>query len=155
MSIWPSLTSRTSPKVSAWQNWTFVGAQMCPAVAPDGCRGFWEVPGRTGCPEQDLGCSEANSLLRAAPGILQDPNCSGGRMWPWVCSEMFYSGCLSSKEHFPLRLNYLDSVYSKHRRQDSSISSFRKYGWVVFPTKFIKNSGKGLCGSLRFQSFLP
>lgn len=47
-----------------------------------------------------------------------------GRALSWDCSEMFYSGCLSSKEHFPLRLNYPDSVYSKHRRQDSCISSF-------------------------------
>lgn len=89
--------------------------------------------GRTGYPEQDLGCGEANSPAQscsqhpAGSKLLWGVVPRGGTR-PWVCSEMFYSGCLSPKERFPFRLNYLDSVYSKHRRQDSSISSFRKYG---------------------------
>lgn len=44
------------------------------------------------------------------------------------CSDMFYLGCLSSKEHFLFRLKYIGFVYSKHRRQDLGISSFKRYG---------------------------
>lgn len=90
VSIWPSLTSRNDPKVSARQYLTFLQSkpnEMSPhcrvLVDPGGFLGLvggtsMAGEGRTGNLEQDLGCGEANSLLRAAPGILQHPGCSGG-----------------------------------------------------------------------------
>lgn len=146
-SVWPSLTSSNNPKVSARQYLTFMhnkpnaGASCRVLIAPGGFGGGWRYQhgwGRQdrvswagfGVVGRPIPLSElllASCRIQTAPGGVQ-----GGGMWPWVRSEMFYSGCLSSKEHFPFRLNYVDSVYSKHRRQDSSISSFRKHGWVYF-----------------------